>query len=142
MKPALVVPAMSDLTRAASDVAREFGARLIVLFGSAARRDARAPEDLDIGVLARTPLDSVAVTNRFMQLLHVSEIDIADLRRADPLLLMLVAREGVPLFEAQPSEMMQFRSLAIRRFADTKKFRDSERDALRDAIARAGAPRS
>jgi predicted nucleotidyltransferase len=127
---------MSDLQHAARTVAAEVGARLIVLFGSAARGDVRAPEDLDIGVLTRTPLDSIAATNRFMQLLHVSEIDIADLRRADPVLLALVARDGVPLFEEQPGEMMRFRSLAIRRFADTKKFRDAERDALRDAIAR------
>ena len=127
---------MADLQRAAREVAAEIGARLIVLFGSAARGGTRAPEDLDIGVLGSAPIDSVAVTNRFMQLLHLSEIDIADLRRADPVLLMLVARDGVPLHEAQPGEMMRFQSLAIRRFADTKKFRDSERDALRAAIAR------
>jgi len=127
---------MPELQRAAHTVAAEVGARLIVLFGSAARGDARAPEDLDIGVLSRAPVDSIAVTNRFMQLLHVSEIDVADLRRADPVLLMMVARDGLPLFEEQPGEMMRFRSLAIRRFADTKKFRDAERDALRAAIAR------
>lgn len=112
------------------------GARLIVLFGSATRQEARPPEDLDIGVLTPQPLDAVAVTNRFMQLLHVNEVDITDLRRADPLLLMVAARDGIVLYEATPGEMTRFVSLAVRRYADTAKFRVAERDALREYAAR------
>lgn len=125
-----------ELRQAAAAVGRELGARLIVLFGSAARRDRPTPEDLDIGVLGRTPLDPVAVTNRFIRLLGVQHVDLSDLSHADPLLLMLVARDGVPLYVAGPGEFERFASLAARRFADTKKFRVAERDALRAFVSR------
>ena len=109
---------------------------MIVLFGSAARSDVSVPEDLDLGVLAEGGLDLVAVTNRFIQLLGTQHIDVADLRRADPLLLMLVARDGIPLFEQPPGEFACFASLAVRRYADTRKFREAERDEIRDFVAR------
>jgi hypothetical protein len=60
---------------------------------------------------------------------------VTDLGRADPILLALVAREGVPLFEKDPGEFARFASLAARRFADTKKFRDAQADALREITA-------
>lgn len=44
--------------------------------------------------------------------------------RASPLLLALVARDGVPLYEARHGAFAGFYSLAIRRFADTRRFRE------------------
>ncbi len=82
------------------------------------------------------PLDTVALTNRFIRTLGVQNVDVADLGRADPLLLMLVARDGVPLFEAAPSEFARFASLAARRYADTRKFRDLEPRQLEDFARR------
>lgn len=125
-------PSLGDLRRAARDVARELGAQLVVLFGSAAREDALRAEDLDLAVLAREPLDPVAVTNAFIERLGVQEVDVADLRRADPVLLALVARDGIALFEETPSEFARFASLAFRRYADTRKFRALERHHVRE----------
>ena len=130
------IPQHDRIQEAAERVGREVGARLIVLFGSAARSDGGGAEDLDIGVLADAALDAVAVTNRFIQLLETQNIDVADLRRADPLLLMLVARDGVPLFQRTSGEFARFWSLAARRYADTRKFRVAEREEIRDFVAR------
>ena len=129
----------ADLKRAARDVAEAHGARLVVLFGSAARGDG-APEDLDLGVLADRPLDAVAVTTRFIRLLAVQQVDVADLARAEPLLLMLAAREGVVLYERTPAEFTRFVSLAMRRYADTAKFREAERAEIREFLERTPAP--
>ena len=109
----------------------DFGWRL---FSSSA--DGGGAEDLDIGVLADAALDAASVTNRFIQLLETQHIDVADLRRADPLLLMLVARDGVPLFQRTSGEFARFWSLAARRYADTRKFRVAEREDIRDFVAR------
>ena len=54
-----------------------------------------------------------------------------DLRRADPVLQMCVAREGVPLYEGSPAAFADFASLAMRRYADTSKFREAVREELR-----------
>jgi predicted nucleotidyltransferase len=123
------------MRQAAHLLGREIGARLIVLFGSAARAGG-TPRDLDIGILSDLPLDAVAATNRLLQLLAIQEVDVTDLRRADPLLLALAARDGVPLFEAEPGAFAAFASLAARRFADTRKFRAAEREEVQ-AFARA-----
>ncbi len=133
-----------DLRSAAETLGRGTSARLIVLFGSAARppaRGSRAPEDFDLGVLQDAPLDLVDVTNRFIRALRVQTVDVSDLRRADPLLLMLAARDGVPLYEREPGEFARFASLAVRRYADTRKFRVSERDEVRDFVIRSATRR-
>ncbi|HYL20956.1 MAG TPA: nucleotidyltransferase domain-containing protein [Gemmatimonadales bacterium] len=144
MAPDLPRLSLEQLRQAATHVALETPCRLVVLFGSAARAiaggaEGRAPEDLDLGVLAPTagtPLDTMAVTNGFIRALGVQHVDVADLGRAYPLLLMLVAQEGVPLFEATPGEFARFASLAVRRYADTRKFRELERHQLQDLARR------
>ncbi|MFQ5743874.1 MAG: nucleotidyltransferase family protein [Acidobacteriota bacterium] len=124
------------IRQVAEVIGRETGCRLIVLFGSAARRDMATPADLDLAVLPRHRLDMVAFTNQLIQTLGVQDVDVADLSRADPLLLMLVARDGVPLYEQSPGEFARFVSLAARRYADTRKFRQMERREVVDFLAR------
>ncbi len=72
-----------ELHGAASTVAAEYDLELVVLFGSAARGDRARAEDMDLAVRAHQPVDAIALTNRFIQLLHIQEIDLVDLRRAD-----------------------------------------------------------
>jgi len=137
--------ALEQLRHAAVQVGQKASCRLVVLFGSVARRTAdgpeRAPEDLDLGILgpaeaAHRPLDTAALTNDFIRALSFQDVDVTDLGRADPLLLMLVVRDGVPLFEATPGEFARFASLAARRYADTRKFRELERRQLQDFARR------
>ena len=136
MTTSQTTPSIDRIRLAAERLGAEIGARLIVLFGSAARRRT-APADLDIGILTKRRLDTVAATNHLIQALGVQAIDVADLGRADPLLLALAARDGIPVYEAAPGAFATFASLAARRFADTRKFRDAERRELRDFIATA-----
>lgn len=130
------VPVTDDALRAAAEaVGRSAGLTLVLLFGSAARDGPARARDLDLGVLARGPADVVALTNAFTRALGVQAVDVTDLRRADALLLALAARDGVALFEGEPSAHARFASLAVRRFFDTQKFRDAERDYIRAFIA-------
>jgi len=128
------MPSIERIRLAAERLGAEIGARLILLFGSAAR-GRRRPTDLDIGILSDGTLDALGATNRLIETLGVQAIDVADLRRADPLLLALAARDGIPVYEAAPGAFAAFASLAGRRFADTRKFREAERRELRDFIA-------
>ncbi len=77
----------------------------------------------------------MAATNTLTRQLGTQAVDVTDLRRADPVLLALVARDGVPLYEAEPGEFSRFVSVAMRRFADTRKFRDAQQAARRGAGA-------
>jgi len=124
------------LHSAAKDVGRDIGARLVVLFGSVARGEP-APADLDIAVLPAKgdSLDCIAFTNRLIQAVSVQSVDVSDLSHAEPVLMMLVARDGIPLYEAEPGEFALFASLAARRFADTRKFRVAEHQEIHDYLA-------
>ena len=133
--PPLTPEHRERLFAAAPQLAREAGYRLVVLFGSAARGEPQ-PEDLDVGILAEGALDTVDATNRFVALLHTDRIDVADLGRADPVLLAMAARDGVPLFEARRGEFARFCSLAMRRYADTRHLREQQHQHLREQIAR------
>ena len=128
------LPSIDDLREIAARLGQESGYRLLVLFGSAAR-GAAAPEDLDVAVLGDAATDTVALTNELIRRTGTQQIDIADLRHADPLLMMLVARDGVPLYEREPGEFSRFASLAVRRYADTRKFREMEAREVRDRAA-------
>ena len=97
-------------------------------------------EDLDLALLGSGPLDLVDLTNRLTQTIGVQEIDLVDLRRADSLLQMLVARDGIPLYEIEPTGFARFVSLAVRRYADTAKFREMERQELQEFILREDGP--
>lgn len=133
--PSSAFPSVEHIRRASEQVGRQIGARLIVLFGSAARGASTAPGDLDLGVLTEGPLDVISVTNRFIELLAVQQIDVADLRHADPVLLALLARDGIPMYEAEPGCFARFASLAARRFADTGKFRAAERKEIQEFLS-------
>lgn len=128
----------AELWTAAQELAGRFGLQLVVLFGSASRQEPAA-EDVDVGVQGAGSVDVVALTNALTQALNTQAVDVTDLRRADPVLLALVAREGQPLFEAEPGRFARFVSVAARRFADTRKFREAQAEAWRGEM---GAGRS
>jgi predicted nucleotidyltransferase len=130
------IPALDRIRDAARAVAEASNPslRLVVLFGSVARADP-APADIDLGLLGNGPLDLLDAANRFTRALGTNAIDVVDLRRANPVLLMAVAREGIPLFDETGIGFGEFSSLAMRRYADTKKFRDAVREDLRDYVS-------
>lgn len=143
--PRIVQPARppmvtrKQLRAAARQVADATGLRLVVLFGSTARRargtEGRDPADFDLGVIPGDDLDLVGLTNAFIRALGEQAVDVVDLRRADPVLALAVARDGIPLHEGSPGEFARFHSLSVRRFADTQKFRATEREAIRSFVA-------
>lgn len=127
---------MEALREAIRPVAEAEGLRLVVLFGSAARGHPGPPGDLDLAVRTEGELDAVHLTNRLNTVLGRSDVDLADLGRADPVLLLSVAEEGIPVYEAEPGSFVSFQSLAARRFYDTAKFREMERLEIQEFIQR------
>jgi len=128
---------IESLRRALLPLASTAGLRLVVLFGSAAR-NAETARDLDLGIDAGRPLDIVGLTNRLSTLLGRPDVDLVDLRRADPVLLRAVADHGIPMYEAEPGAFARFHSLALRRFLDTRKLRNMEHREIHERLERLG----
>jgi predicted nucleotidyltransferase len=117
---------------------RRAGARLLVVFGSAARGLEHAGSDLDLGVLFdgdgredtgpyEPRLEAVASAVQADR-----PVDLVLLDEADPLLLREVALDGRPVFEAEPGAFEEFRLRAIKRYLDTAWLREIEARALRE----------
>ena len=71
----------------------------VFLFGSQARQEARSSSDIDVAVLAETPVPP-AVLARIRQALEESvipyEVDLVDLSRAEPRFVAAVLSEAIP----------------------------------------------
>ena len=129
-----------ELRARIASLAEAEGLSLVVLFGSGARGDAGPSGDIDIAVQGEGPIDAVHLTNQLTVALGRQDVDVTDLRRADPVLLFAAARDGIPLYEAEPTAFARFHSRAARRFYDTAKLREAERQEIHDFIeARRGA---
>jgi predicted nucleotidyltransferase len=107
-------------------IARAFGLKLIVRFGSTATGRAGPDSDQDIAVLpaVRLGLDRqaelvVALSDR----LGGPDVDLTVLDSDDGLLLFRVASEGAVLYQETPTTFLQFRSYAARRYDDTARYR-------------------
>ena len=107
---------------------------LIVLFGSTVHGLTHHESDLDLAMQGSSPLDVVAVTTEAIRLLHANRVDVVDLRRASPLLMMEVVRGGRLVYEQRPGLYAEFCSLAHRRYVDTAKLRQAQQDAIRQFL--------
>jgi len=109
-------------------LARNFGLRLIVLFGSTARGVMNRESDIDLGVLLEKPLSPVQRRRLWSALstLFPADVDLTVLNHADPLVSYQIASEGVILFETVSFAWETWKSYAVRRYWDTHKFRESQ----------------
>ncbi len=118
-------------------VAEKEAIDLIVLFGSAARNRLGRESDVDVAVRFRHGRPGFEVEARVAAELDQAlrpprELDLVLLNQASPLLLALVAAEGVVLFEPSAEVWPLFRLYARKRFEDTEKYRRRHWQAFRE----------
>ena len=103
-------------------------------YGSIALGLGRADSDIDLGVLSDAPLDNDLRMDLQMSLpdLLGREVDLVDLIRASPVLLMQVLQGNV-LFCANPRKLAEFENLAMSRYCQLN---EDRADILRDIVAR------
>ena len=94
------------------------GLKLLVLYGSRARGDARNDSDWDFAYEADPGFDADGLLARLAERLHADRIDLADLERTGALHRHRVARDGVVLIEREPGRFERFRLQAIQTWCD------------------------
>ncbi len=112
------------------------GAIAVYLFGSRARGDAGRASDVDLAVLAPTPLDAVGrfeLQERIAAELHAS-VDLVDLRSASAVLRAQVLEHGELLYEGDPRERARFEVAALSAYARL----NEERKGILEDVARTG----
>ncbi|MBC8414340.1 MAG: nucleotidyltransferase domain-containing protein [Nitrospira sp.] len=109
--------------------------KLIVLFGSYAKKTVHKKSDLDLAFLYDEVINIIDLTNEISQLLHTSNIDIIDIRKAKPLLKHSIMKHGIIIYEREPGIFNETASLAFRRYVDTGKLRVAQDRYIRNYIA-------
>lgn len=127
--------------RTIEEVCREFDLDLVVLFGSRAKGCATPESDSDVAVRRRRdpiPEDLHGdLAAALSEATGLPEVDLVDLRRASPLLLIGVATDGRALFEAEPGTFNLFRVYAWKLWLDDEQtLRKFDVRYLREAAAR------
>lgn len=113
-------------------IAKKYGLRMIVLFGSVARGKTHPESDIDVGVYTERPITFNRRLKLWLELskLFQAEIDLAILNHPAPLFGYRVANEGKILFESKPHVWENWRSYATRYYWDTAKFRQDMKNRL------------
>lgn len=100
-------------------VARKYGLKMVVLFGSVAKNRANQNSDIDIAVLSFAPLVFKKELELRLELqdLFKKEIDLVFLQDAGPLLLGQIAKESNLLF-GKKKDFDAFRIYAMKSYLD------------------------
>ena len=100
--------------------ARHPDLRLLLLFGSRARGDAREQSDWDFGYVAERGLDADALLLDVVNTLGTDRIDLVDLARAGAQIRFRAARDGRVLPEARPGVFTRFWIEAVEFWCDVE----------------------
>jgi predicted nucleotidyltransferase len=120
------------------DIARTYGLRLVLLFGSRVSGKTHAESDYDIGYVSREPLTLAQQGTLISDLMRVVQvhdersIDLVNLRTAPPLLLHIATSEGVPLYEEEPTSLATLQAYAFARYMETLPLRKANYEQLKE----------
>ncbi len=127
-----------DMDQVASYLHQRFGLDTLWVFGSEASGQARADSDIDLGALFQhAPTRRELLDTRLHLVAEVGrEVDLVDLDRASPILVMQVLRHGRLLIDRNPAHRIRLMAAAPLRYEDVKIMR---REAERSLIQRVRA---
>ena len=116
---------MHDISPASTEPLAGIGARhphlrLLLLFGSRARGDARERSDWDLGYLADEGFDADALLLDLVNALETDRIDLVDLARAGAQIRFRAAGDGRLLYQAEPRLFGKFRIDAVDFWCDVE----------------------
>ena len=136
-------PIDATARRRLASVAREHRLDLVLLFGSRARGVTHAESDVDIAVCrpeGTLSFDEILDLGAALGAAIGYDVDLVDLRAADPLLLHQIFLRTVVL-HGEPGALERERLRAFHRYEDYRPFLRLERDAVRRQVRRhAGKP--
>jgi len=123
-------------------IAKKYGLRLILLFGSAISPKIHPQSDIDVAVLSRkSDLSMEDYSNLLFDLQKYfpgREVDLVIINRADPLFLKKIV-EDCELLYGSPQELARLKIYAFKRYVDHRRYFDLEKKFARNFIKRYAA---
>lgn len=125
--------AITDL----ESIARAYGIRLVLQFGSSVTGRLHPGSDMDVAVLLDRPQltleQRAGLLHELQRLFPDREVDLAILNHADPLFLKKVT-EDCRLLHGAPAELARLKLYAFKRYQDHRRYLDLERRFVARAL--------
>ncbi|MEK7326521.1 MAG: nucleotidyltransferase domain-containing protein [Chloroflexota bacterium] len=107
------------------EIIKKYDLKLLLLFGSRARGDARKDSDTDIAFMSGRNLDFNQKAELMMDLLPVvkakeTKIDVIDTKTAHPLLLYLIMQDAKVLYTEDMMFFYNLQSAAFKKYIEVK----------------------
>lgn len=118
-------------------IVEKYNIELLVYFGSYQTEYYNQESDIDIAFLASGPLaldDQISLLEDLIRLHRKSELDLVDLRRADPVLRYEVALNGKVLYEKEVGLFERYSLFYIKRFYELKPLFEEEKKRIANSI--------
>jgi predicted nucleotidyltransferase len=136
------IDSLDSLLPALHNACLQAGVALAYLYGSQARGDAGPLSDVDVAVLFQPEVSPAERSDRvlhligeFMTIFKRTDVFVADLASASPLLRHRVYRDGILLYCADDRLRVKFMTEALRDYEDTRPLRDVQWMYLKQRIA-------
>jgi len=122
-----------------ANLARAYGIRLLLLFGSAASGREHPESDVDLGVVLENPNLAFSaradLQHELQQLFPEREVDLAIINHADPLFLKKIT-EQCRLLYGDVRELYSLKMYSFRRYQDHRRFLEMERRYVKGLLER------
>lgn len=107
------------------EIIKKYDLKLLLLFGSQARGDARKNSDTDIAFMSGKKLDFNQKAELMMDLLPVvkaeeTKIDVVDTKTAHPLLLYLIMQDAKILYAEDMMFFYNLQAAAFKKYVEMK----------------------
>jgi predicted nucleotidyltransferase len=126
----------NEAKRRIAELAAQYGLKLVMLFGSAAREKMDAKSDLDIAVLGNSDFYEKRYSDFLYDLTAVEEkekreIEVVPISDRNPVLLFEIFNGGIPLFYKDEEEYWRIRNWARHTYEENSRF-FADRERLMD----------
>ena len=118
-------------------LSQKYWLRLVLLFGSQAKGEARKNSDIVIAILAekRFPEEVMIYLNfEFTNILPIDKVDLVDIHGAPPLLMKQIFDSAKIIYQKTPDEYPKFLIYAMRLYKEAKPLFDLRRERINSII--------
>lgn len=115
------------------EIAKEYGLRLVLLFGSRASGKTHKESDYDVAYLAENNLtfdEANRLNSDFTGVFQCERVDTVDIKTAPPLLLYGIFRQCQILFQQNDSVFSAYRAYAYKKYVEAKPILEEKRKRL------------
>ena len=106
------------------EIAKKYGLKVVLLFGSQASGRIHFASDFDIAILGQKQIsfeDEIKIQYEFIKLLKIDAVDIVDIRKARSLLLyQIFCKPHKILFSADSEIYYQYKIYALKSYIEAK----------------------